>query len=132
MFGPPLILAERMFKKYDTDNSGTIDVREFQALCYNLDHALADEEVALAVRTLDKNGNGQLDKGEFLKWWKLGSRRWAEVEIDGKEAKNRQKAAAAFKNFDQDGSGSIEKKGKQIFRSVNRLKGVIFFSGVIF
>ncbi|GAB5353665.1 hypothetical protein AAMO2058_000053900 [Amorphochlora amoebiformis] len=102
-------LAAAMFNKFDTDKSGSIDVKEFQALCYNLNHALTDEEVKVAVKTLNTSGTGELKKEEFLKWWKLGSRRWADIDLDAKEVKIRVAAAKTFHDHDTDGSGVIEK-----------------------
>eukprot|EP00470_Lotharella_oceanica_P006392 CAMPEP_0170177224 /NCGR_PEP_ID=MMETSP0040_2-20121228/9923_1 /TAXON_ID=641309 /ORGANISM="Lotharella oceanica, Strain CCMP622" /LENGTH=223 /DNA_ID=CAMNT_0010419797 /DNA_START=1 /DNA_END=672 /DNA_ORIENTATION=+ len=109
MFGAPPKggLAAIQFAKYDTDKSGSIDVQEFQNLCYNLDHALTSEEVKVCVMHLDADGSGKLEKDEFIKWWKLGSRRWSDIDLDAKEMKIRMSAASVFKSCDTDGSGSI-------------------------
>mmetsp|Transcript_29355 Transcript_29355/g.71545 ORF Transcript_29355/g.71545 Transcript_29355/m.71545 type:complete len:372 (-) Transcript_29355:316-1431(-) len=108
-------LAAVMFGKYDTDKSGTISATEFQGLCYNLDHALTDEEVKVAVKVLNKSGSGEIKREEFLEWWKQGSRRWTDIELDAKELKVRVEAAKAFKECDEDGSGSIDKKEYEKF-----------------
>ena len=48
--------AQIVFNKFDTDNSGSIDVKEFQALCYNLGYMLTQAEIKYAVLSLDKDG----------------------------------------------------------------------------
>jgi len=103
-------VAEGVFKKYDTDGSGSISSEEFQMMCYELDHCVTDDEVEIAVKVINSSGSGEIKKGEFLKWWKLGQDRWKEVKLDEEELKVRQSAATTFHKFDSDSSGSIEAK----------------------
>ncbi len=84
MFGPPKPVWEIQFGKYDTDKSGKIDAEEFGHLCFNLGYALADDELKVAVKMLDSNGSGEIDKDEFKAWW-TKSDRWAEIKLDDAE-----------------------------------------------
>ncbi len=43
-------VAAITFKKYDKDNSGTIDKEEFKSLCYELGHKLSEQELSLALQ----------------------------------------------------------------------------------
>jgi hypothetical protein len=52
ILGPPA-LSRRIFEKYDTDESGTIDRNEFKAMCYDLGYYLSEPETDIAFRTID-------------------------------------------------------------------------------
>merc|ERR1712000_769692 len=67
--GAPPPMSKRMFNKYDSDNSGTISLKEFRSLVYDLGHALTDVEFDLAVKMIDSDGDGELSYDEFKKWW---------------------------------------------------------------
>ena len=58
-----------MFRSVDVDDSGAIDAEEFAALmremCVPLDGA---PELAEAIATIDADGNGEVDFGEFYAW----------------------------------------------------------------
>mmetsp|Transcript_28829 Transcript_28829/g.50736 ORF Transcript_28829/g.50736 Transcript_28829/m.50736 type:complete len:433 (+) Transcript_28829:201-1499(+) len=98
--------AQIVFNKFDTDNSGSIDVKEFQALCYNLGYMLTQAEIKYAVLSLDKDGSGQIESGEFQQWW--GSYdRWTKLFLDDTALKQRTAAANVFRRFDPTGSGNI-------------------------
>jgi len=61
-----------VFQKFDTDNSGTISVVEFQELVHCLGLTLTSAEVQTLVDEIDTDKNGTIDFDEFFKWWKKG------------------------------------------------------------
>jgi Ca2+-binding EF-hand superfamily protein len=58
-----------VFGKYDKDGSGQIDLRELQTMCEALGKKLPDEQAAIAMQQLDKDGNLQCNFEEFLLWY---------------------------------------------------------------
>jgi Ca2+-binding EF-hand superfamily protein len=50
----PLQVLKSVFKKYDTDNSNTINATELKGLCYDLGYYLSDEETSATLKLLDK------------------------------------------------------------------------------
>jgi len=105
----PPNLGERMFKKFDKDDSGTIDAQEFQALCADLDYALTDQEKKIAVKMLDSTGSGKIKLDDFLKWWNRGNERWSELKLSDSDLMLRQMAAQAFQTVDTERKGQITK-----------------------
>lgn len=57
------------FAFYDADSSGTIDAAELRSLVADLGGYLTDKELATALSSLDRDGNGTIDEDEFLTWW---------------------------------------------------------------
>ncbi|KAK3749996.1 hypothetical protein QZH41_000421 [Actinostola sp. cb2023] len=57
--------AVEMFKKYDTDSSGTIEVNELKHLLKDVNYK---HSVESALNSMDKDGNGKVSFPEFLKW----------------------------------------------------------------
>jgi len=104
--GQPKSMHEIMFEKFDGDNSGYIDPTEFQLLCRNLGYAVSAAELALALKTIDSDGSGQISKDEFAKWWGRADR-WSELHMDEKQLEIRQRASEAFKTFDHSNKGVI-------------------------
>ena len=58
--------AVEMFKKYDTDGQGSLDVEEFRKVMVDLSYEASHTESA--VQALDKDGNGVISFSEFLAW----------------------------------------------------------------
>ena len=58
--------AVEMFKKYDVDGQGSLDVQEFSKVMADLNHDVTTTEAA--VKALDKDGNGVVSFSEFLAW----------------------------------------------------------------
>jgi hypothetical protein len=63
---------EPAFKKFDKDNSNSIDKDELRALSEQLGTVLNDEQVELALKDLDLNGDGVIDISEFARWYFTG------------------------------------------------------------
>jgi calmodulin len=64
-----LEVIKTAFKQFDTDNSGSICVKELQAMCASLGKKLNDGQAKAAMAQLDKNGDDKVDFDEFLLWW---------------------------------------------------------------
>mmetsp|Transcript_30228 Transcript_30228/g.66089 ORF Transcript_30228/g.66089 Transcript_30228/m.66089 type:complete len:911 (-) Transcript_30228:377-3109(-) len=63
---------ERMlevFKKYDKDGSGFIDLVELRHMAGDLGAEISLEEATEAMQQLDKAGNWKCDFDEFVVWW---------------------------------------------------------------
>merc|ERR1711871_1438049 len=58
-----------MFKKFDVNGTGSIDVRELQKLTEAMGLFLGQEELNNAMLDLDANGSGDIDLQEFWTWW---------------------------------------------------------------
>eukprot|EP00033_Pygsuia_biforma_P001434 GCRY01001618.1.p1 GENE.GCRY01001618.1~~GCRY01001618.1.p1 ORF type:complete len:171 (-),score=42.15 GCRY01001618.1:397-909(-) len=105
--GKPIPLSERIFKKYDKDGSGSIDVKEFKAMVMDMGYHLSDEEYSVAVLQLDSDGNGSIDLNEFKKFWAIDDR-FEKLRKSDEELEFIVDAAAFFVEFDEDRSGVLE------------------------
>ena len=56
------------FKKFDADDSNSIDTAELGSLLKELGWNVSDADVTEALTVLDKDGNGDIDLDEFLNW----------------------------------------------------------------
>jgi len=85
------------FNLFDTDHSGTIDIRELKAAMRALGFEMKKEEVKKLLADLDKDGNSQINLDEFTQMMtgKMSSRDSAE-EIQ-----------KVFQLFDEDKTGFI-------------------------
>ncbi len=61
--------AEDIFRHFDKDGSGAIDVRELDSLMAALGADIDQAELDAAVAALDADGNGVIDLAEFRAWW---------------------------------------------------------------
>jgi hypothetical protein len=69
---------EKVFKKYDTDDSGSIEKDELAAMMAELGTSLTDEQVEAALKDLDMNGDGVVDFSEFASWYFSGMQPYSE------------------------------------------------------
>ena len=106
----PCVRCRIMFDKYDTDNSDSIDAAELRDLCFNLGYYLNDEELELAMKTVDKSGDGQIIYEDFKEWWSTDDR-FGSLSLDDDALEMRRQAAETFSHFDDDKSGVIEPHG---------------------
>ncbi|KAJ3016498.1 hypothetical protein HKX48_004004, partial [Thoreauomyces humboldtii] len=95
------------FDKFDVDSSGTINVKEFRNLCYDMGYFLSDKELAMAIRMLDMDGNGEISYGEFIKWWQKENR-FSALQLSPNELANLTEISHEFQRFDKDHSGCID------------------------
>eukprot|EP00656_Telonema_subtile_P042014 TRINITY_DN473_c0_g1_i3.p2 TRINITY_DN473_c0_g1~~TRINITY_DN473_c0_g1_i3.p2 ORF type:complete len:129 (-),score=37.70 TRINITY_DN473_c0_g1_i3:51-437(-) len=85
------------FHMFDKDGSGSIDRKEFRAVCESIGMQPTDTELKLMLMDVDKNNSGDVDLEEFI-----GAMRSKYVDTEGPEI-----IRCAFDVFDTDGSGSL-------------------------
>jgi len=61
--------AQKIFKRFDTDNSGEIDAKEFQVLAFALGEAMTEDDVSKLIAGMDKSGKGSVNFDDFYAWW---------------------------------------------------------------
>ena len=101
-------LSERVFAKYDTDGDGSISSKELHALCMEMGTLLSAEQLEMALKVMDTDGNGTIEYNEFEKWWNTEDR-FAQMKRTPEELEYLQSALAKFVSFDKDGNGTIER-----------------------
>ncbi|KAG2997395.1 hypothetical protein PC128_g22845 [Phytophthora cactorum] len=57
------------FACYDEDGSGWIDAAELRHLVSDLGGVLTERDFRKALRLLDRDSNGVIDRDEFTQWW---------------------------------------------------------------
>ncbi|KAJ3180925.1 hypothetical protein HDU87_001571 [Geranomyces variabilis] len=100
-------LSRIIFDKFDTDSSGTINVKEFRNLCYDMGYFLSDKELSLAIKLVDGDGNGEISYNEFIKWWQKENR-FAALQLSPSELAELSDISLEFQRFDKDQSGTID------------------------
>ncbi|KAI8925750.1 hypothetical protein BC831DRAFT_459589 [Entophlyctis helioformis] len=88
------------FDLFDTDGSGTIDVKELKVAMRALGFEPKKEEIKRMMTEVDKSGTGTIDFNEFLE---LMTAKMAEKD-------SREEILKAFKLFDDDETGKISFK----------------------
>eukprot|EP00261_Vitis_vinifera_P036056 XP_019077299.1 PREDICTED: calcium-dependent protein kinase 13 isoform X2 [Vitis vinifera] len=86
------------FKKMDTDNDGIVSIEELKSGLRKFGSQLAEAEVQMLIETVDTNGKGTLDYGEFVA-----------VSLHLQRMANDEHLRKAFSYFDRDGNGYIER-----------------------
>lgn len=99
-------LSRRIFDKFDRDNSGDISVNELQEMCMEFGVWLQGPALDAAMRTIDKNGDGDITYEEFLSWYKTSS--FGKLALDDATLQRRQTLAAVFKKYDSNKNGSLD------------------------
>ncbi|TPX57731.1 hypothetical protein PhCBS80983_g03621 [Powellomyces hirtus] len=100
-------LSRIIFDKFDVDQSGTINVKEFRNLCYDMGYFLSDKELTLAIRMLDVDGNGEISYAEFIKWWQQENR-FKSLQHSPSDLATLTEISHEFQRFDKDHSGCID------------------------
>ena len=62
----------RIFRSFDEDRNGTIDVGELQRGLADLGAEVSAEQVADFFEILDQDGDGEIDYTEFAQWFGTG------------------------------------------------------------
>eukprot|EP01052_Picozoa_sp_SAG31_P001240 SAG31_NODE_41_length_31342_cov_8.029286_30_plen_879_part_00 len=110
-------LTKREFLKFDKNGSGKIDAAELKIAIRSLGLHISDSELAAMMAAADKDGDGELDYAEFeamIKNTAEGAADWALVRqhLGAEDPADVTSALKyvheAFRNFDEDGSGSID------------------------
>jgi Ca2+-binding EF-hand superfamily protein len=58
-----------VFRYFDTDHSGAIDITELERLMDALGADVSPLELKIAAEALDTDHNGSIDFDEFADWW---------------------------------------------------------------
>jgi len=88
------------FNEFDKDGSGTISNKELLHVLRSIGQNPTEDEILELVMESDANGDGTIDLGEFIELMKRKS-----SETDQMES-----LKEAFKIFDKDKSGYIDRK----------------------
>lgn len=99
-------VSRLIFDKYDAGGSGHISTGQFQAMALDFGVFLTGSALSLAVKVIDHDGNGTIEYGEFLEWYKQSS--FSSLSLDDDTLKRRSAAAKLFLKYDTDKSGIIE------------------------
>src|SRR3569833_436226 len=65
-------MMKKVFKSFDTDNSGYIDSQELKDVAAELGRPLDAGEVEECLKDLDMNKDGKISYDEFKQWWLSG------------------------------------------------------------
>ena len=57
------------FAQFDTDRDGRLSSAELATLCADLGSMLSHAELEGAIKLLDTNGDGHIERDEFVAWW---------------------------------------------------------------
>jgi len=67
-------LIATVFKNFDKDNDGFIELKELQAFSKELGSEFNPEEAKKMIKIMDVNKDGKISLEEFIGWWKAGCR----------------------------------------------------------
>jgi calcium-binding protein CML len=101
-------LSQRVFEKYDEDSDGSITVANLKKMCMEMGTLLTDQELEMAVKVLDVDGNGTIEYNEFEAWWRQ-DKRFERLRRSEAEMAFLNGAFASFMSFDADGNGTIDR-----------------------
>jgi hypothetical protein len=65
-------MVMKVFKDFDKDGSGFLDLSEIAAVAKELGTELSEAELALIMQELDVNKDKKISMEEFVEWWKMG------------------------------------------------------------
>ena len=103
----PDVVIKSIFDKYDKDGSKVLERPEILAMLGDM--GLDEKQAELCFLMIDKDGNNNVSKDEFLQWFQKGE--GVKVVDDPNRFAFVQKVANTFKRYDRDGSGVIDKHG---------------------
>ena len=107
LFGPdvPQVVIKSIFSKYDKDGIGRLEKTEVLAMMGDL--GLDEKQAELCFMMLDKDGNNNVTEKELMDWLRSGE--GYKVVDDPNRYSFLRRVADAFKKYDKDGSGVIDK-----------------------
>lgn len=113
-------LSRRIFDKFDSDRSGSIDSSELQKMAIEFGVWLDGNALQIAMRIMDRNGNGSISYDEFLNWYKSSS--FQSLQLDDVTLQRRNAAAKVFAKYDDDKSGNIDRREFEgLFKEIKML-----------
>jgi len=96
--------SKNIFRTFDTNNSGTIDFREFMLALHATSHGSPEEKLAWAFRMYDVDGNGSIDFNEMRRVVS------AVYEMMGNDNSNVTKARELFSKMDENSDGLVSQE----------------------
>ncbi len=75
-------LIANVFKNFDKDHSGYIEVAEIKSLSKELGTDISESEADDTIKALDVDKDGKISMTEFIEWWKTG-RQGSTVKFGG-------------------------------------------------
>jgi len=87
---------EDIFRKFDADDSGSLESKELSRILVYLGHAMEEERVMSILKEVDYDNNGSLDIREFV----VCMRKVREYDVENMQT--------VFDECDEDGSGGIQ------------------------
>lgn len=100
-----------LFKRFDKDGSGTLDVDEMAGVFRVLKPALTFKEIAALMKELDRGGDHRVSRAEFMTWLRKGSASALDVKkeiIASTGIRWEQRIRKAFQTYDIDSSGLMD------------------------
>merc|ERR1712001_446015 len=96
--------SQNIFRTFDTNNSGTIDFREFMLALHATSHGSPEEKLAWAFRMYDVDGNGSIDFNEMKRVVS------AVYEMMGTDNSRVSKARELFSKMDENNDGLVSQE----------------------
>ena len=62
----PIEEISKAFKLFDEDNTGRINLRNLRRIAREMQENLSDDELQAMIDEFDKDGDGEINEGEFL------------------------------------------------------------------
>ena len=108
--------AKRIFDTYDKSGKGHMDAKSFADLSVAVIGAkLSEEQAEMALKIMDKDGNGTIEFSEFMEFWNDGGAdEFKEFQLPEKILEETQKIYELFKELDTDGNGVLDKDEMQV------------------
>ena len=67
-------IIQRVFNKFDTENTGKISTEDFPKLISDLGYYLSEADTNKAIKKIDKNNDKKFSYEEFSDWWQSEDR----------------------------------------------------------
>lgn len=133
-FGDPTTFSDLVFNIYDTDNSGTVDFKEFITALSISSRGTIDEKLRWAFKLYDQNGDGKISAQEMLRiveaiYKLIGSM----MKVPEDESTPEKRVNKLFSMMDVDHDGQItfdefcegSKKDQSIVSALNLYDGLV-------
>lgn len=101
----PDVVIKSNFEKYDKDGSNVLEKNEMLAMLSDL--GLDEKQAEVCFMMIDKDGSTSVSKHEFMEWFKSGE--GVKFVDDQDRYAFVRRVADAFKFYDRDASGTIDK-----------------------